>query len=143
MFIFTFQDIYVVNKIGGYSGSVSLTWLIEGLPQLTSLNLNVWVLNQMCFENSFLSIISFWNGIGDSGCISIGEGLKFNSTLTKLYLECEELIMNNWEFNDDMIFMTIYYVYNANDIGDSGGCAIGEGLKFNSTLTMLCLCVRR
>ena len=31
--------------------------------------------------------------------------------------------------------MIIYDVYNGNNIGDSGGSAIGEGLKFNSTLT--------
>ena len=40
--------------------------------------------------------------------------------------------------------MVIYDVYNENDndIGDSGGNAIGEGLKVNSTLTELGLEVR-
>ena len=34
-------------------------------------------------------------------------------------------------------FMIIYDEYNGNNIGDSGGSVIGEGLKFNSTLTRL------
>ncbi len=38
--------------------------------------------------------------------------------------------------------MIIYDVYNDNNIGDSGGRAIGEGLKFNSTLTKLGLSMR-
>ena len=33
--------------------------------------------------------------------------------------------------------MIIYDVYNDNNIGDSGGSVIGEGLKVNSTLTAL------
>ena len=39
-------------------------------------------------------------------------------------------------------FMIINDEYNDNDIGDSGGSVIGEGLKFNSTLTKLDLSVR-
>ena len=31
---------------------------------------------------------------------------------------------------------------NGNDIGDSGGCSIGDGLKMNSTLTELYLSAR-
>ena len=33
--------------------------------------------------------------------------------------------------------MIIYDVYKGNNIGDSGGSVIGEGLKVNSTLTWL------
>ena len=108
----------------------------------------------------------------------------------------EELIMNDWELNDDMIdlwlfmmnimiiileiqeevwlgkdwssihhsqnwiwewgvnnvwliiswwydrFMIIYDEYNGNNIGDSGGSVIGEGLKVNSALVLLNLAVR-
>ena len=36
-------------------------------------------------------------------------------------------------------FMIIYDVYNENNIGDSGGSVIGEGLKVNSTLKTLWL----
>ena len=39
-------------------------------------------------------------------------------------------------------FMIIYDEYNGNKIGDSGGSAIGEGLKFNSTLKTLGLGMR-
>ena len=39
-------------------------------------------------------------------------------------------------------FMNIYDVNNDNNIGDSGGSVIGEGLKVNSTLTELYLSVR-
>ena len=39
-------------------------------------------------------------------------------------------------------FMTGYDEYNDNNIGDSGGSVIGEGLKFNSTLTTLYLGLR-
>ena len=39
-------------------------------------------------------------------------------------------------------FMVIHDVYNGNNIGDSGGSAIGEGLKVNSTLTELYLGLR-
>ena len=38
--------IRVDNRIGGYPGPVSLLWLFEGLPHLTSLDLNVWVFNK-------------------------------------------------------------------------------------------------
>ena len=38
--------------------------------------------------------------------------------------------------------MIIYDEYYDNKIGDSGGSVIGEGLKFNSTLTKLFLGVR-
>ena len=38
--------------------------------------------------------------------------------------------------------MNIYDEYNGNNIGDSGGSAIGEGLKVNSTLTELNLRMR-
>ena len=34
------------------------------------------------------------------------------------------------------------YVNDENEIGDSGGYSIGEGLKLNSTLTELILWVR-
>ena len=39
-------------------------------------------------------------------------------------------------------FMIIYDGYNDNNIGDSGGSGIGEGLKVNSTLTELILRMR-
>ena len=39
-------------------------------------------------------------------------------------------------------FMNIYAEYNGNNIGDSGGSVIGEGLKVNSTLTELSLEMR-
>ena len=45
-----------------------------------------------------------------------------------MWLDDDELI-NNDEIND-------------NNIGDSGGCSIGEGLKLNSTLTELDLRMR-
>ena len=38
--------------------------------------------------------------------------------------------------------MIIYDGYDVNNIGDSGGSVIGEGLKFNSTLSELDLGVR-
>ena len=38
--------------------------------------------------------------------------------------------------------MIIYDEYNESKIGDSGGSVIGEGLKFNSTLTVLNLSMR-
>ena len=52
-----------------------------------------------------MNIYDAYNGnkIGGSGGRAIGEGLKFNSTLTKLSLWNEELIIYNWEFHDDMI----------------------------------------
>ena len=51
--------------------------------------------------------------------------------------------MYDWEFHDDMNkSLFIYDVYNGNNIGDSGGCMIGEGLKVNSTLTVLGLGLR-
>ena len=39
-------------------------------------------------------------------------------------------------------FMIIYDEYNVNNIGDSGGSVIGEGLKVNSSLKTLYLGVR-
>ena len=81
------------------------------------------------------------NKIGDSGGCSIGDGLKVNSTLTSLNLD--------WRINDlyDEIGWYLYELINnnernGNNIGDTGGCSIGEGLKINSTLTKLDLGVR-
>ena len=79
------------------------------------------------------------NKIGDSGGSAIGEGLKFNSTLTELNL--------GWGVNNVWLiiswwydwFMIIYEEYNGNYIGDSGGSVIGEGLKVNSSLKTLSL----
>ena len=51
------------------------------------------------------------NYIGDSGAISIGEVLKFNSTLTKLSLSIQELIMYDWELNDDMNGLWLFMMY--------------------------------
>ena len=44
-----------------------------------------------------------WNKIGDSGACAIGEGLKMNSTLTKLYLGRGVIFMyyDLIEMNDD------------------------------------------
>ena len=39
-------------------------------------------------------------------------------------------------------FLIIYDVFNVNNIGDSGGSVIGEGLKVNSSLTELNLSMR-
>ena len=55
-----------------------------------------------------------------------------------------------WGVNDIYNLIGWWYLYemmnnnewNDNDIGDSGGCSIGEGLKMNSTLTELNLGVR-
>ena len=79
------------------------------------------------------------NNIGDSGGSVIGEGLKVNSTLTELYLYWgvdDVLLRISWWYD---WFMIINDEYNDNNIGDSGGNVIGEGLKFNSTLTILYL----
>ena len=77
------------------------------------------------------------NNIGDSGGSVIGEVLKVNSTLTILYLRGG--FNNVWlriSWWHDW-FMIVYDEYYGNNIGDSGGSAIGEGLKVNSTLTEL------
>ena len=56
----------------------------------------------------------------------------------------EESIMCDWEFHDYMVNLWLFIddEYNDNNIGDSGGSVIGEGLKFNSTLTELRLGLR-
>ena len=89
--------ICVDNRIGGYPGPVSLLWLFEGLPHLTSLDLNVWVFNKGSFYSFFMIL---WKGIGDSGACSIGDVLKVNSTLTKLYLWIEELMIQMIQLDD-------------------------------------------
>ena len=52
------------------------------------------------------------NKIGDQGAIAIGEALKVNGALTKLFL-------------------------NRNSFGDQGAIAIGEALKVNGALKTL------
>ena len=81
------------------------------------------------------------NDIGEPGACSIGDGLKMNSTLT--------FFIWDWGVNDkyDEIWWYLYELINnnernGNNIGDSGGCSIGEVLKMNSTLTRLYLGVR-
>ena len=82
------------------------------------------------------------NNIGNSGCISMGEVLKVNSTLTELNLDWGVdnvwLRISWWLFK----FRGIIDFYNGNNIRYSGGKVIGEVLKFNSTLAKLSLAVR-
>ena len=54
------------------------------------------------------------NNIGDEGGKAIGEALKVNTSLTKIYL-------------------------SDNNIGDEGAKAIGEALKVNTSLTEIYL----
>ena len=84
----------------------------------------------------------YWsNQIGVSGASSFAEVLKVNSTLTDLslavnikngYLRMRTLLDKH--FNECFI--------ESNQIGDSGGSSIAEGLKVNSTLTKLWLNIR-
>ena len=61
------------NEVGGYSGPVSLRWLFEGLPQLTALDLFVWVLNEMFFENCFCEWFLFGMELETQGVFQLGK----------------------------------------------------------------------
>ena len=100
------------------------------------------------FKNVLLFVIDQYsftingNKIGDSGACSIGEGLKVNSTVTtiSLCIEIGKTLDTLW-FILNMI-LKFNEMNEQNQIGDSGGCSIGEVLKVNSTLTRLDLEMR-
>ena len=78
--------------------------------------------------------------IGSSGTQSLSESLKFNSTLTTLYLsgnnfgdEGTQSISESLKFNSTLTTLNLY----GNYIGSSGTQSISESLKFNSNLTTL------
>ena len=74
------------------------------------------------------------NNIGDSWGRVIGEGLKFNSTLTELYLYWGVDVVwlrNEWWYD---WFMIIYDEYNGNNIGEKGKKALREGENGNLTI---------
>ena len=75
-----------------------------------------------------------------SKCNRGGIESEFNSH--KIVSVSEELMIYMMRLDD--IYMNLYNnnERNDNNIGDSGGCSIGEGLKMNSTLTELWLSVR-
>jgi len=73
------------------------------------------------------------NEIGDEGASKISESLKVNTTLTVLYLGCDEQEYK-WkrEWNENEMNK-----WTDNRIGGSGANKISETLKVNTTLTEL------
>jgi serine/threonine protein kinase len=88
-----------------------------------------------------LTYLSLWdNKISDKGAIGIGEGLKINTTLTKLDLQWNNIsdkgaigIGEGLKINTTLTSLNLFN----NEISDKGAIVIGEGLKINTTLTEL------
>ena len=75
------------------------------------------------------------NGIGDKGLASLSEALKFNTTLTVLYLgrkDKREDIQNAFIKKNALLSMP-----PVNKIGERGAMPLCEALKSNTTLTKL------
>ena len=79
-----------------------------------------------------------WNNIGVEGAKAIGEALKVNTSLTKIYLdnigdEGAKAIGEALKVNTSL---TEIYLWE-NKIGDEGARAIAEALKRNTSLTKI------
>jgi hypothetical protein len=65
------------------------------------------------------------NNIGNDGTIKLSEALKSNSSLTRLDLSCNSLIVASFSRIAD------------NNIGSKGAIGLSEALKANTSLTSL------
>ena len=78
------------------------------------------------------------NKVGDAGACGLGEGLKTNSSLKKLFLvRCACfglcLICSYWAFFKGLFGVT-RRLQNDNEVGEAGALGLAEGLKSNSCL---------
>ena len=82
-------------------------------------------------------ITSTVNKIGDTGATSLSESLKSNTTLTVLYLSCEDKSKKRHKRHSSAIHSFPSTSSTGNSIGDAGATSLSESLKSNTTLTKL------
>ena len=90
------------------------------------------------------SLFSFFiaitgNSIEERGATSLSELLKSNTTLTVLYLSCEDKERRRTKdiHQQFTLFISPLLSSTDNDIGDTGVTSLSEALKLNTTLTEL------
>ena len=90
-------------------------------------------------NNSLFSFLftSTGNVIGDTGTTSLSESLKSNTTLTKLYLNCEDKSKKRHKRHSSAIHSFPSTSSTGNSIGDAGATSLSESMKSNTTLTEL------
>ena len=75
------------------------------------------------------------NNIGDEGVKTLGEALRINTSLTRLYLNSDEEIRDKiWHERTKVM---IQWEWKENNIGPEGVKSLSESLKINTTLTEL------
>ena len=92
-------------------------------------------------NNSLCSILitSTGNNIGEAGATSLSESLKTNTTLTELYMDCDDKNTQRAYTNKQITFFFFFTALTGNDIGNTGTTSLSEALKSNTTLTKLSL----
>ena len=92
-------------------------------------------INNSLFFNLF---ISTGNEVRDTGTTSMSEALKLNTTLTALYLSCEDKRKEDTQKTSiNKSLFSILITSTGNDIGDTGAKSLSEALKSNTTLAAL------
>ncbi len=83
--------------------------------------------------------------VGDAGACALGEGLKINTTLTILQVvsflflnsTCCQVCVNEGTMQKEGLCALTPVLQHGNHIGDSGACALAEGLRVNNSLEKL------
>ena len=105
-------------------GSKQLEIHLKQIHHLLTLALD----KNLTHSNTTLTFNLSHNGVGDDGAKLIGEALKTNTTLTRLYLRKK----HKQRENIDLLFCL-----SRSGIRREGAEAIGEALKTNTTLVKL------
>ena len=87
-------------------------------------------------NNSLSLFISTGNKIGNRGATSLSKSLKSNTTLTELYLSCEDKRKKTHKRHQQFI-LSLIFTFTVNKIRKRGAISLNESLKSNTTLTKL------
>ena len=124
------------------TGATSLSDALKSNKTLTKLNLrgehkkkqHTNDIHQIFFFFFFTFTKSTDNDIEETGATSLSEALKSNTTLTKLYLGCEDKRNNTQMASINNPLFSILIKSTANMIGGMGATSMSEALKSNTTL---------
>ncbi len=75
--------------------------------------------------------------VGDAGACALGEGLKINTTLELFYVVSFFVFEFYMLSQKEGLGALTPVLQHGNHIGDSGGCALAEGLRVNNSLKKL------
>ena len=75
--------------------------------------------------------------IGERGATLLSESLKSNTTLTALDLSSKDKRRRTKDVHQQFTIFPLLFTTTGNNIGDTGATSLSEGLKSNTTLTLL------